>query len=73
VSPGFSRIMVSVLLKKASALETCTFLHSCFPSVVVIFYSSIHSFLLLVLEAIVMRMCYLKKNHLAKMVCKHLF
>lgn len=28
MSPRFSKIMVSVLLEKESALETCTFLHS---------------------------------------------
>ena len=32
-----------------------------------------YSFLLLVLEAIVMRMYYLKKSHLTNMVCKHSF
>jgi len=54
-------------------LYLLTLLLSFSGTVVVIFYSSIHSFLLLVLEAIVMRMCYLKKSHLAKIVCKHLF
>lgn len=36
VSPRFSKIMVSVLLEKESALETCTFLHSfCIVSMIV--------------------------------------
>ena len=45
-SPRFSRTVVFVLVKKSSALETCTSINPCFPSVIINICSSIHFFYL---------------------------